>query len=285
VTSTPDVTLGKSGWLYLASDAAISSYRATRPFTSGQLEAYRKVIEARRDWLAGRRIPYVLIVPPNKDTIYPEFMPSAYNKVNRQSRLDQLVEYMKSRSDVPILDVREDMKQAKQVERVYHVTDSHWNSLGGYIAYARILQALSRWFPQAQAIPRSDFFEVEESGTGGDLAKMLGIPDKFPEVRHQLVPRAGWHFRHTAESFEIAARCAHPELTMATERADAKLPRAVLFRDSFAAQLIPFLAEHFERMLCIWDTEFDRMIVEAERPGVVIQEIVERSLEGAVPER
>ena len=70
---------------------------------------------------------------------------------------------------------------------------------------------------------------------------------------------------------------------MATERTDAKLPRAVLFRDSFAAQLIPFLAEHFERMLCIWDSAFDRAIIEHERPGVVIQEIVERSLEGALP--
>ena len=70
---------------------------------------------------------------------------------------------------------------------------------------------------------------------------------------------------------------------MATERADAKLLAAVCFRDSFAAQLIPFLAEHFERMLCIWDTNFDRAIIEHERPAVVIQEIVERALEGDLP--
>ena len=70
---------------------------------------------------------------------------------------------------------------------------------------------------------------------------------------------------------------------MATERADAPLTRAVLFRDSFAAQLIPFLAEHFERMLCIWDADFHHAIVEHERPAVVIQEVVERSLERAVP--
>ena len=122
-----------------------------------------------------------------------------------------------------------------------------------------------------------------ESGPGGDLAQMLGIADELPEERLKLVPRDGWHFRHTDEAFPIAARCAHPELTMATERTDAKLPRAVLFRDSFAAQLIPFLAEHFERMLCIWDSAFDRAIIEHERPGVVIQEIVERSIEKALP--
>ncbi len=121
------------------------------------------------------------------------------------------------------------------------------------------------------------------NGPGGDLARMLGIADRLPEERLTLVPRTGWHFRHTDERFVMAARCAYPELTVATERTDAELPRAVLFRDSFAAQLIPFLAEHFQRILCIWDRNFDRAIVEHERPGVVIQEVVERALEQPVP--
>ena len=75
--------------------SAVSSYRATRPFTPEQLEAYRQILEARRDWLAARGIPYLLVIPPNKDTIYPEFMPAAYNKLHPRSRLDQLLDYMR----------------------------------------------------------------------------------------------------------------------------------------------------------------------------------------------
>ncbi len=37
VTSTPGVTLGTNGWLYLASDSAVLSFRAARPFTDEQL--------------------------------------------------------------------------------------------------------------------------------------------------------------------------------------------------------------------------------------------------------
>jgi len=282
VTSTPGVMLGRDGWLYLASDAAISSYRATQPFTPGQLEGYRQIIEARRDWLAERGIPYILIVAPNKDTIYPEFVPPAYNKVNQRSRLDQLVEFMRARSTVEVIDIRDDLRQAKRVEPVFDVTDSHWNAVGGYIAYARIMQAIHASLPQAQATPRSEFRATVERGPGGDLARMLGIADRLPEVRLKLVPQDGWHFHNTNEPFPLS-RGDHPELTMATERAGAKLPRAVLFRDSFAAQLIPFLAEDFERILCIWNSAFERAIIEAERPNVVIQEIVERLLERALP--
>ena len=283
VTSTPGVIMGRDGWLFLASDAALASYRATRPFTPDQLEKYGQILESRRGWLASRGVPYLVVILPNKDTIYPEFMPGAYTKVHPGSRLDQLLDHMKSHSNVPILDVRADLRRAKQSGRVYHVTDSHWNLRGGYIAYGRIMQALSAWLPRFQVMARSEFREVAEAGPGGDLAMMLGLADQLPEERLNLDPRAGWHFHHTGELYPIAGRCAHPELTVVTERGDAKLPRAVLFRDSFAAQLIPFLAEHFQRMVCIWDSNFDRAIIEHERPTVVIQEIVERSLEGPLP--
>jgi alginate O-acetyltransferase complex protein AlgJ len=283
VTSTRGVTLGSNGWLYLASDSAVLSFRAARPFTSEQLEAYRRILEARRDWLCSRGIPYLMIIPPNKDTIYPEYMPAALNKLNSRSRLDQLVGYMKERSSVRILDVRGDLRRARQVERVYGITDSHWNLRGGYVAYERIMQILKDWFPEAGAIPRTEFRAVAENGPGGDLAQMLGIADRLPEERLTLEPRARWHFTQSTDPLPIAARTAYPELAMATARPDAELPRAVFFRDSFAAQLIPFLAEHFQRMVCIWDKDFNRAIVEHERPAVVIQEMVERSLEGALP--
>ena len=223
VTATPGVTLGSNGWLYFASDSAVVSYRAARPFTSAQLEAYRRILEARRDWLAARGIPYLFVVLPNKDTIYPEFMPPAYNKINPRSRLDQLVDYMKDHSSVSILDVREDLRRAKRVERVYDVTDSHWNLRGGYVAYERIMQAVKAAIPGARSIPRSEFRDVVERGSGGDLARMLGIADRLPEERLKLEPRAGWHFHHPEETFEIAAGTAYPGLATATE---ARTPRS-----------------------------------------------------------
>ena len=66
VTSTPDVALGSNGWLYYASASAVLSFRATRPFTPAKLERYRLILEARRDWLAERGIPYLSSSCPTK---------------------------------------------------------------------------------------------------------------------------------------------------------------------------------------------------------------------------
>ena len=55
-------------------------------------------------------------------------------------------------------------------------------------------------------------------------------------------------------------------------------PRAVVFRDSFSNALIPYLSEHFERILYVWDRDVDTQVVDIEQPDVVIQEIVGRFL-------
>ena len=55
-------------------------------------------------------------------------------------------------------------------------------------------------------------------------------------------------------------------------------PRAVMFRDSFGNALIPYLSEHFERILYVWDRDVDTRVIDIEQPDVVIQEIVGRFL-------
>ena len=63
-----------------------------------------------------------------------------------------------------------------------------------------------------------------------------------------------------------------------TEVADTRLPRAVIFRDSFASRLVPFLSEHFSRAVYLWQNDFDADVVGSEHPDIVIQEIVGRHL-------
>jgi hypothetical protein len=67
------------------------------------------------------------------------------------------------------------------------------------------------------------------------------------------------------------------------EHPEGQLPRAVMFRDSYASWLIPLLSENFSRILFSWQYTFDSEIVEREHPDVVIQEMVERVLMASPP--
>jgi hypothetical protein len=61
-----------------------------------------------------------------------------------------------------------------------------------------------------------------------------------------------------------------------------KLPRAVVFGDSFSRYLVPYLSESFGRavFLHIWDSNptVQKLAIENEMPDIVIDEIVERLL-------
>ncbi len=68
-----------------------------------------------------------------------------------------------------------------------------------------------------------------------------------------------------------------------TEIPGSTLPRALVFRDSCASALAPFLSEHFSRVVYVWQNNFDAGMVREEKPDVVVQEIVGRHLTYVAP--
>src|SRR5262249_53517229 len=132
VSSSSEVALGKRGWLFFNGEKNLEDYRATEPFTAEQLDRCIELFEARHDWLAERGLRYLLFFAPNKQTIYPELMPAAVNRVHPETRLDQLTAGLRARGSVPVLDLRQALWTAKDQEQLYWKMDTHWNESGAY---------------------------------------------------------------------------------------------------------------------------------------------------------
>jgi hypothetical protein len=64
---------------------------------------------------------------------------------------------------------------------------------------------------------------------------------------------------------------------------DPSLPRGVLFHDSFGAYIDGLMAEHFSRLACFWQYDFDTRVVLSEHPDVVVELYVERVLQNLSP--
>ncbi|HZS36691.1 MAG TPA: hypothetical protein VFF06_07695, partial [Polyangia bacterium] len=275
-----NVVVGRDGWLYFGG-CEPDEFRRLAPLTGAELDAWTRSLEERRDWLAAHGSRFLFVVAPNKSTIYPEHYPAALAPASAASRLDQLLEHLRAHSTVEVLDLRPALLARKQEERVYDVTDSHWNQRGAEAACEAIAAALHRWFPSVNPIPRSAYdAAVEHWPVGGDLSRMIALPDEFTEeallLRPRTPPRA-----HDAGSAAIPwRRDADPDWKwpLAFETNTPSLPRAVILRDSFAARLHPFLSEHFQRSVYLFTDNFDTRLLESEKPDVVIEEMVERHL-------
>jgi hypothetical protein len=222
----------------------------------------------------------MIVVAPNKANVYPEFIPSRFNRARNQTKLDQMVQAL-TEAGLDIVDLRPAVIAAKATGLSYYRTDSHWTPYGAFYAYLEVAQRLKRYFPSLTPTKLSDYTVVERPGLLGGLSYMIAMGDLYNENVITFEPRFP---RMAHEIHNDAAELNQFQPLAVFENPDKSLPRAVIFRDSFMHEMIPFLAEHFSRMYFIWPfptdavhvRDFDTQAILAEKPDIVIDQFVER---------
>jgi hypothetical protein len=279
-SSSDTVIAGKGDWLFYADDGGLQDYVQAELFTEAQLQQWQRTLERTRDWLASRGTRFLFVVAPDKQMIYPELMPAALHRLHDDYRADQFLAYMRAHSTVEILDLRPALLEAKPHELLYHHYDTHWNDRGALIGYQQIAARLHRWFPTLDPMRRDDFV-TSPAAASGDKTTMLGLVDEGKVSMPGLVPRRGWTSTVVSPT--------HPDpygedgTVISEVRNGSTRLRAVMFRDSFSSRLIPFLSEHFRRIVYQWQNDLDPELIRREQPDVVIQEMVGRHLYIFVP--
>jgi hypothetical protein len=269
--------------LFFTFSNLIDDFVGADPFTQEELEIWRSNLEHKRDWLAKHGIRYLFVVAPNKQTIYPEYLPDYLQKERGQSRLQQLMAYLKTHSDVSILDLSATLTEEKKRHRVYYMTDTHWNDNGAYTAYRAIMDRVGQWFPTVSLKQIKIIEDKNILGPGGDLAALLDMANSMREERPALKvqPTACSQKieRDLADFIKTPANLIKDKPFMT--RCDTSTIRAVVFRDSFFGSIIPFIAEDFNQIDYIWK-KYDHAImiklIAQQKPQIVIEEMVERFL-------
>jgi len=281
VSPSSTVIKGRGGWLFYADDSALDDYVAERPFAPEELRAWRSALVATNDWLNERGVRFVFTIAPDKHVIYAEQMPASLHRVGGTSRTEQLFEYLRHTTDLTLVDVRPALFEPKGDERLYHLTDTHWNDRGAFVAYREIIEAVRRMVPSVPAPwSRNDFDPVTRDSAGRDLAGMIGLTRVLRESDLMLIPRRPRQARVVEPP---GATPTDEEGRLVTEIPGSRLPRALIIRDSFASGLAPFLSEHFGRAVYLWQNYVGADAVLHEKPAVVIQEIVGRHLLSVAP--
>jgi alginate O-acetyltransferase complex protein AlgJ len=267
--TTRAVLAGKDGWLFFTEARMIDHYSGQLQFTQEQLHDWQALLEKRRDWLARRGIAYLFVVAPDKQTIYPEALPSWVTKVRPQTKLDQFYDYMRAHSTVPVLDLREVVRAAKKTCPTYFQTDTHWNFFGGFVAYQELMRTLAKQRPGLEPVPFSSFTLTNQLVPGMDLATILGL-SMAESNAYFLLPKPG-----LPKFTEKMARPEHPKDPKFTNNFQAK-GRAIFFHDSFTLTWVEFLAYNFNQVTYLWQYDLDSAWIERDKPDIVVSEMVER---------
>ncbi len=278
------VLQGKDGWYFFTAHNQLNDFLGKVPLPQDKLNAFITEHNQRYNWLASLGIEYLLMAPPGKHTIYPEYLPEEVQKMRGTTRFEQLINETADNPLPYLIDLHTPLREAKSTSQLYYKTDTHWNKHGAFVGFLSIVRALKERFPEEQFVTDFTFGEeyhvaCSEVPKSCDLSRMAMRHNETSITFHTLKdfnqcarPRSFEHYhlsnyKRDRAKPSYAIGCQKRELT------------ALVFRDSFFTEIQPFLSENFRHVVYLWK-EYDQKNIEEifdiYTPDVVIDAQVER---------
>ena len=163
----------------------------------------------------------------------------------------------------------EAIRAGKMQGLTYPKSDTHWSGFGAYIGYQAFCAGLSNSGIEPLRVEGSRV-AFEEVPYIGDLGIKFEPPVSAPTLSARIEGATG--------RLAFDNRIPNRGRIRVFINKDTTLPRCVMFGDSFGGNLLPFLKESFSTLVYVYGKSFDRELVEAYQPDVVLSQFVERFL-------
>lgn len=265
---------GSNNWLFYksSSDAdPIGDYEGTNLFTEQEIQDMTASVLETQDEMEDRGIKFAVVVAPNKENVYSEYMPVVYHHAD-ESAADILIDHMKE-SGVNVISPKDDLLKDHLTDQIYYSYDSHWNQLGAYIAVRDVLSFWGLSMPdlsEREISSKELRLDYHDSGED-DLALIAGIrsflTDEMEYEVEGTVPM-DWN-AFTMEQLSGAVSFFHNDQAVN----DASV---LLVGDSFRHSMVPALREQFADVYVVHRTYYRDDIIDEINPDYVIDEYVER---------
>lgn len=262
------VLVGKEDWLFLQNDTnrVVEQNSGTLKLTENQIKKWIRTLEARVAILKNRGINYYFLIAPNKESVYPEYLPDDY-KISDDRVVYQLINASKP-YNLPLYYPADIFKLYKSEYQLYPSGDTHWNGIGGFIAYEYLMNVIKKDF--TINILDWEQFEIVEKEMFLDLSNKLTPPrTSILSLGTIKQPRAQIIYDN---------RGINSGRMRVGVNKNTSLPTAVIFHDSFIEIMIPFLMESFGKVYLLHTPCVDYDLIEKINPDIVISEMVERFL-------
>jgi len=275
--SSPEVLIGKNDWLFYTGANMVENCSRQATWTDQELQAWCRLLETRRDWLRARGMSYIFVVPPDKHTVYPEYLPEWVQVGDKPTKIQQLIQHMKAHSTVELLDLRPILIDAKKVRAAYLKTDTHWNLFGAFMGYQSLVTALARQMPVLRPLALDDYKWEPTTRPVCDLVRLMGATGSYPET--QCLKAVNRKALATLTPVEDPVRFplhGPPETRTCVTLNEKGSGKAIVFHDSFARSWHQFLGRHFKEVVYVWQYNWNLPLIEQEKPDLVIDETLER---------
>lgn len=267
----PQVIVGNDGWLFYVSNNNVDDFQKVNLFNGQQISEIQKTIDDWGNFFEDQDIPLVILISPNKETIYGENLPAAVQPLGSKSRVDQILEEIDFPENIHVVDPRANLLKARQSKTVYDKTDTHWNDTGSCVAYSLMMKVIQEEISLASPLICEDI-HLSRVKFSGDLSRLLFLENVINEETFARDP--GFSRSKILHGYG--------DIWITSWMPDTTLPRIMVYRDSFLTKLIPLISENFEKADYFWTFQIDYERIARERPDLVIIQFAERNAKAAL---
>ena len=262
VSSQDSVILGKKGWLFYS--ATENDYTRQEPASARMLFNIANNVRLLQDYIGSKGASAVFTVAPNKNSLYPEYMPSGYLVNDAGSTAERLSGMLE---DVNYADLY-GLFGSAEGEPLYYERDSHWTETGAVMVYRKLME--KGGYAEEDLAVLSGEPEVYRDYYG-DLSGMLYPSELFPEDREVYIREPAWEY--SGEASDVTA-----SYIETVNKSTGNEDRVVMYRDSFGNSLLPYFAQTFGEGVFSQNMPYAVDADMGESTDLVIVEIVERHL-------
>ncbi len=253
------VVVGKEEWLFF--QETMDDYTGKNLLDGREIRNCAKVLQLLQEAAEEYGSSFAFTVPPNKNSLYGQYMPGRIKKSEQAGNLEHLQEEMKTLG-VHYVDLYEPLH--REDTPVYHRLDTHWNNQGAALACGVLLDDLGRKHTDYRSVPfqRKNNFSADLQGM---LFPKLDRPDENVMYDREHSYRYVEEVDST-EAINIETEC------------DGKKKTLLMYRDSFGNALIPFLADEYKSAYFTKEVPYDFSLMDIYFPEDVVIELAQRQI-------
>lgn len=250
------VLRGHDDWLFVRNSGCLEDYMNMHPITDAQLSAAADYLCEIDEWCKENGKLFFYFCAPEKHHVYEEHFrlvrklrPNSESIVARFMRT-LVPRHLNAVSPIPNL-----LEAKKKAGALYYKLDSHWNPVGGYVGYSALMSKINEYsmyevdkptFVTLRDHPEKDQKKYPIWKTDDLVGLWPNAPDdraveyRAPVLKSDLI-YAG---------MPVTDKTKEKHVTIVKNK--RKKGKLVVFRDSFAVAMAPYLNETFGEVVYIW---------------------------------
>ena len=283
----PNVLVGKENFLFEVEDTEnnynyLQDYKGNAAFGEKQNAAVLAELKRREAFYAEKGAEYLLVVLPNAQSVYSEYMPDYLGNISNNTRLCVLDRYLRHNGFTSFLNLTEELKEHKAEGLLYNNTENSLNARGMYYVYLAVCSRFSDEVLQhATPRPISQLTCFEHWTKGKEIARRAGLSEVVQNRTVSLSGDTTTRYRYTF-NVGLCARTVKIDYSMNQIHTP---PLLLQFTDTWErSQIEPFFSNTFSSVTYQTNLEADEGIFAQALPNVVIQFIYENELSRLLPQ-